>query len=132
LFDSFDALLVALAQPGEPGPALRLFERDLLAEIGYGVPLTHETEGGDPVRAEAIYLYHPAHGLRRGDHPAAEEVAVPGTALRALAAGDLADAAHARAAKRLLAAALASHLGPRPLRTMETLRALRRFRCSET
>lgn len=131
LFDGFDGLLTALARSGEPGPALRLFERDLLAEIGYGVPLTHETQGGDPVREDADYVYHPAHGLRRGDRPAPEEVAVTGAALRALAAGDFADAAHARAAKRLLAAALAPHLG-RPLRTMETLRALHRFRRSET
>lgn len=130
LFESFDTLLSALQRTTEPGPVLRLFERDLLAEIGYGVPLLHETEGGEPVRADHRYVYHPAHGLRRGDRGGPGEIAVSGAALQALAAGDLSGAAHAREARRLLAAALAPHLGARPLRSMQTLRAMRRFRGS--
>lgn len=131
LFDGLDALLAALAGPAAPGPALRLFERDLLAEIGYGVPLAYETEQGHPVRAEHWYVYHPAHGLRPGERAGTDEVAVPGAVLQALAVGDLSDPGHARGAKRLLAAALAPHLGGRPLRSMQTLRALRRFRKPE-
>lgn len=130
LYDEFETLLDALAAGDSPAPALRLFERDLLAEIGYGMPLTRETGSGQPVQAENAYLYHPAHGLRRGERPAADEVAVAGAALLALDAGDLSDTAHARAARRLLAAALAPHLGSRPLRSLQTLRALRRFRLS--
>lgn len=131
LYDDFATLLAVLARGSDPGAALRLFERNLLAEIGYGLPLTHESESRRPVQADALYLYHPAHGLRRGERPAADEIAVPGAVLHALAAGDLSDAAHVRAARRLLAAALAPHLGGRPLRSMQMLRALRRFRTSE-
>ncbi|MES1944357.1 DNA repair protein RecO [Salinisphaera sp. PC39] len=131
LFDILDSLLAMLADGADPGPPLRLFERDLLAEIGYGVPLTHETDSGEPVRPDAAYVYHPAHGLRRGARAAPGEIPIAGDALHALAAGDLSDTGHARAARRLLAAGLAAQLGPQPLRTMQTLRALRRFRHSE-
>lgn len=127
LYNEFDRLLDTLAKRDSPAPALRLFERVLLAEIGYGVPLTRETDSGQPVQAEQSYLYHPAHGLRRGEQRAVDEAAISGAALLALEAGDLSDAGHARAAKRLLAAALAPHLGSRPLRSLQTLRALRRF-----
>lgn len=130
LYDKFETLLGALAED-VPAPALRLFERDLLAEIGYGVPLTRETESGRAVQADGTYLYHPAHGLRLGERPATDEVAISGDALLALDAGDLSDAVHVRDAKRLLAAALASHLGAKPLKSLQTVRALRRFRVSE-
>src|SRR5699024_6534934 len=75
LFACCERLLTSLVQAPTPGPALRLFERDLLAEIGYALPLTATSDTGRPVRAGADYLYHPQAGLREaGGRPAAGEI----------------------------------------------------------
>jgi len=127
LFDAMAALLGALAAGRGPGAPLRVFERDLLTTIGT-LPSLVRSDDGEPVRAGAGYVYHPEHGIRRDAAGAPGEVAVSGRALLALAAGQLADSEDERGARRLLAAAVRAQLHGRPLRTAETLRALRRMR----
>ena len=131
LFEQFLQLLASLAQLSSPSPMapkLRRFERDLLAELGYGLLLDVETNSGKPVRANAQYLYHPEHGVRASDaRPQTVEVAISGEALLALANDNIQPGEHAKAQQRLLAAALAPHLGDKPLRSAQTLRALKRL-----
>lgn len=128
LFDGLARLLETLAEGAGPAAPIRRFECELLAAIGYGLPLTHESASGAPVVAEGDYLYHPDEGLWAADRaPHAREVAVPGHVLLALAGGKLRTVAQTKAARRLLKAALAPHLGNRPLQTTKTLRAMRRM-----
>ena len=55
LFDDYAKLLRALPDARRPEPLLRAFELNLLEQLGYGVPLTHEADSGDPVRAAVCY-----------------------------------------------------------------------------
>lgn len=130
LFDSLETLLDRLARVTDPALALRLFERDLLAEIGYALPLAAEPATGAPLSPDADYDYYAADsstGLVRADGPPPPgALRVPGRALLALAAG-APDAADGPILRRLLAAALAPHLGGRPLKSAQTVNALRRF-----
>lgn len=131
LFDSLCNLIRQLASDGQIAPPLRCFERDLLAELGYGLLLDVETDSATPVESGKIYYYHPEQGIRWADgraQPGEQEVS--GAALLALCTGDLHNAAHLRAARRMLGAALAPHLGGKPLRSAQTLRALRRLQHS--
>lgn len=129
LFDHLRTVIASLAQEQAIAPALRGFERDLLAELGYGLLLDVETESARPVEPALDYYYHPEHGLRVSDSRAqAAEVAISGAALLALASDALHDAAHQRQARQLLTAALAPHLGGKPLRSAQTLRALKRLK----
>ncbi len=133
LFDRFAVLLETLAGAVDPGPALRLFERDLLADLGYALPLTAESATGEAVSPAGSYLFNPRAGLRvdQGDKQP-DDVAVRGTELLALASGEVDDAVVAPALRRLLAAALAPHLGGRPLLSSRTLQSLRRFQSEES
>lgn len=133
LFDRFAALLETLAGAVDPGPALRLFERDLLADLGYALPLTAESTTGEAVSPAGSYLFNPRAGLRvdQGDKQS-DDVAVGGAELLALDRGEVDDPAVAPALRRLLAAALAPHLGGRPLLTSRTLQSLRRFQSEES
>jgi DNA repair protein RecO (recombination protein O) len=102
--------------------ALRLFEKDLLQAIGYA--LQFDTIDGQPLIPEEVYFYQleygaspeSAHALRPED-----SLRVHGSTLLALQRGKLEDVQTLREARRLLQAALAKHLGGRPLRSRELL-----------
>src|SRR5699024_983265 len=125
------ALLAALTD-GAPGViALRFFERDLLEAIGYGLPLTHDAESGEAVDPGMNYCWHPERGLHAGPADAGA-VAVPGSALLGPAVGRCDSRAGIHAARHLLGAVIGSHLGGRPLKTLQTLRAMRQFSVSSS
>jgi len=126
IYASLHGLLVTLAD-GAPGVvALRFFERDLLQAIGYGLPLAVDPDSGQPINAHADYVWRRGRGLQAGQ-ARGEDIAVPGSALLGLAAGRFQSRADIHAARALLGAAIAEHLGHRPLQTLQTLRAMRQF-----
>jgi len=128
IHDALHGLLQTMAA-GAPGVlALRYFERDLLQAIGYGLSLT-VTANGQPIRSGRQYIWHAAGGLTEGG-AGDDGVAVPGSALLDLAAGTLHQRADIHAVRALLGAAIAPHLGERPLQTLQTLRAMRQFRAT--
>lgn len=130
LYRSLDNLLAAMAQGAPAIVALRFYERDLLQESGYGLNYL-ETVEGEAIDARANYVYHPEQGLR----PAAlrmgrADVDVSGRALQALADGRFPDRASIHEARALMRAALAPHIGSKPLKSVQTLRAMRHFASS--
>ena len=128
LYDSLAALLGALGDGAPAIVALRFFERDLLAEIGYGVPLIATTDTGEAIEAGRGYRYHPDNGLYAGVGPAlAGETAVSGDTLIGLVAGRFAKREHVVEARALMRAAIAAQLGDRPLKSMQTLHAMQQF-----
>lgn len=72
LFSAYAQALEALAKGADNGasdaPELRRFEKALLKELGYGLTLDLEADGGVPVRADRDYLYL----VERGPVPAAD------------------------------------------------------------
>lgn len=126
IHDSLSGLLQAMADGAPAVVALRLFERDLLEAIGYGLPLTAEPESGRAVEADMTYVWDAARGLYAG-RAGTNDVAVPGSALLGLAAGRFDSRADIHAARSLLGAVIESHLGGRPLKTLQTMRAMRQF-----
>ena len=84
-FATYARCLAALAGDGETGTAwaLRRFERDFLAELGYALALTHDAAGA-PIRPAARYAYDPDSGPLPIDAPG-RFVSVDGAALLALA-----------------------------------------------
>ena len=114
LFQSYAKALQDLAKNTNLESALRLFEKRLLDEIGYGLVLDHSVDNGLPVQAEAHYRYLPERG------PVAAEISddgvpVSGHCLLALAREQLDDESVRHEAKRLLRALLARQLGTRPV-----------------
>lgn len=108
---------------------LRLFELDLLTELGYGLLLDHEADSGAMVVAEQRYHYHPSRGpLLIDDRPSSfsvAEIEVPGKVLLGLAARDLLSCDGLQLAKRLLRRALAYHFGDKPLRSRRLFQSYR-------
>lgn len=124
LFDAYHETLEGLKGGGALAPALRVFEKRLLEEIGYGLDLDAESLTGRRVSAGAHYLYRPAQGLVAAspDTPGA----LRGCSVLSLAAERFASAAELEDARRLLALALAHCLEGRELKTRAVARSLAR------
>lgn len=119
LFQDYAVCLQRLAVDSDEAWALRLFEKSLLQELGYGLALTHEAGSGTAVQPQLNYCYH----FERGPHPAEgapqEGVALSGKTLLALAEMLSPDAEAEREAKRLMRSILNQYLGERPLHSRE-------------
>ncbi len=122
LFDAYAEALGKLEVNEEP--ALRLFEKCLLQELGYGLLLDHEADTGQPVSADSHYEYRLERGPVRCDNNDSGGLVLRGSSLLALADGTLDDPVDCREAKQLMRAALSLYLGSRPLRTREVMRQL--------
>ena len=127
LYDRYAHTLQVLSGPMQPrASAVRIFEKHLLAAAGYGLNLDRATPHDAPVQADEQYLYdfdagpRPLAGRRASGH------VFPGRALLALHLERLDDADDLRAVRRLLHIALRRHLGERPLKTSQVMRALTR------
>jgi DNA repair protein RecO (recombination protein O) len=119
LFDYYEHILEQLAQVDNFEWILRQFEFRLLEELGYGFDLARDGLSGEPVNDGQWYVYHNEYGLL-------EAVADTGSDVPRFAGADLLkieseiyDDDSRRCAKRLMRAALATHLGGKPLKSRE-------------
>ncbi|MBK5932146.1 DNA repair protein RecO [Halochromatium salexigens] len=135
LFVFYQQALADLAT--EPMDAvLRRFELRLLEELGYALDLRRDRHGA-PIDPSRYYGYRPDVGLEPLLDPRWESVPEPvpvvasslapaalvsGATLQRLAAGSALSPRESRAARGLMRAALAPHLGPKPLRSRELFR----------
>lgn len=115
LFVSYIEALTQLTGNARPEHALRIFEKRMLDEIGYGLVLDHDVESGIPIEPAAVYRYLPEHGPVAETQSRKDGIAIHGASLLALARETLDDEVSRREAKRLLRALLARQLGDRPL-----------------
>ncbi|MGI9311751.1 MAG: DNA repair protein RecO [bacterium] len=62
LFEQYDLALRRLAQDESPRHALRVFEKNLLQQIGFGAALERDAETGEAIAADERYRYVPEKG----------------------------------------------------------------------
>lgn len=126
LFDAYQTTLRQLRLSGSNEAVLRIFEKILLRELGYGLVLDQDIGDRSPIDDAAMYDYILDRGPVRLTHPdlhrPSEGVRVRGASLQALARESLSDPAVLRDAKTLMRAALARHLGERPLHSRKLFR----------
>lgn len=125
LFIAYSQALAELRAGGEPEPALRRFELQMLAEVGYGLNLDHDVLNDVPLDPAAFYEYR----LEQGPVPVADggsALTLSGAELLAISRGELSSPASLLAAKRLLRSVLAHYLDGRALKTRAVLAAMRR------
>jgi DNA repair protein RecO (recombination protein O) len=122
LYTAYEEALAGLPVSGEP--ALRIFEKRLLQELGYGLLLDQEADTGARLAPDGLYEYHLERGPVRCDDGQGHGLLVHGASLLALYNDNLGDPQTCREVKFLMRAALARYLGPKPLRSREVLRQL--------
>jgi DNA repair protein RecO (recombination protein O) len=127
IFGAYSATLEALGGGAGEQEALRLFEKLLLEQLGYGLDLVHEAGAGEPLEADRYYHFRPGHGIVRAVAEPPSEGSYRGGDLLALAAGRFDTPRSLVSARRLLREALAHCLEGRGLRSREVMLALRRL-----
>jgi DNA repair protein RecO (recombination protein O) len=101
---------------------LRRFEKNLLAEIGYGATFDVDADSGTPIDPEARYVFQPERGaLRSVGQPGCP---VSGQTLLDLAADRFESQTTLAEAKALMRALINHTLGAKPLYTRQLLREL--------
>ena len=127
LYDSYLVLLTRIVDSHGREAALRVFEKRLLEETGYGLVLDHDTASGEPLRSELRYVYLPERGpeVCAADAPSRRLPVVHGRTLLALAAEWLPDEDLLREAKALMRSVVDHHLGGRPLSSRALFRQRR-------
>ena len=127
VFYLYSRLLPRLASGSNAQPQLRQFEMALLHSLGYELVLTVAADDGEPIECEHNYLYSPQLGLQRNfdNRTADRRMIFQGEHLLAIARSEYEQAEVLKSAKRLLRAALAPHLGSKPLQSRELFRQAR-------
>jgi DNA repair protein RecO (recombination protein O) len=127
IFYSYAACVEALCAGADEEPALRLFEKRLLHDLGYGLELG-QTDEGRPVEPDRYYRFALESGAQLcvADAPGA----VYGQSLNDLDAGSFQTLRSLRDAKRVLRAAIDACLDGRPLKSREVMLALRQQQSS--
>lgn len=119
----FDRYVVALnrltGSTADVECTLRLFEKCLLQETGYGLLLDVDCQTGEPVRSDGLYDYHLEAGPVEAAPGTTRGFLFSGSSLLALAEERNLDAPALRDAKRLMRAALSLYLGGKPLKSRE-------------
>lgn len=127
LFEPYSQALEGLAGMASVEEVLRVFEKRLLAELGYGLRLDTEALSGAPIVPEAAYCYVLAQGPVAMAQARAG-IAISGKGLLALRHEVFNDLTVLPEIKRLTRAAIGVHLQGRPLKTRELLAARYRRR----
>lgn len=114
LFAAYRTALQGLQATTDHEGTLRLFEKRLLDNLGYGLVLDREVAHGASIESNLSYSYAVDRGPLRAAANASG-VVVQGTTLRALAAEQLETPLQLSEAKVLLRAVLAQYIGTQPL-----------------
>ena len=128
LFQMYHRILKQLVGTTNLESVLRLFEKKLLDELGYGLILDHEIETGKKIIPEGVYDYVAGNGpiLINSAKVKANGMKVKGrTLLSLLSEVELEDKESRNEAKRLMRYSLAPLLGDKPLhsrRIFETMK----------
>lgn len=91
---------------------LRVFEKTLLEELGYGLDFSTDAESGDPIQPDRHYALHPESGFVA---TLVEGRGYPGAVLTEIAGSAYRERATRVAARRIFRQALRPLLGDRPL-----------------
>ena len=119
LFGAYEFALEGLVQESDLERTLRIFEKRLLQELGYGLHLSTDSLTGDAIVPSARYRYVAELGPVIDNNEDHMGIVLHGESLQALHDEEDFSALHRRELKRLTRAALDRHLEGRPLHSRE-------------
>lgn len=125
LFDHYHSTLQQLAQHTEQDVVLRMFELQLLEELGYGMNLSREVNQQQAVEPGQSYHYIIEQGPVCAGTGKDNSLTVQGDTLLALANRQLHTAAQRQQAKLLMRTVMDYYLGQQPLKARELYRQFR-------
>ncbi len=120
LFEHYEDALRRLSRDEPHSLVLRCFEKRLLQELGYALPLEHEAESTTLIEPDRLYCYVVEHGPTR-QITGQSGVQLHGKTLLDMARDDYSDAQTLQQSKQLMRALVSHYLGEKPLHTRQLL-----------
>jgi len=117
VFDNYANALARLSTEGDQERVLRIFEKQLLRDLGYGMHLVRDADRGNPIDPGERYRYRPDAGPLQYSETDHHGVPVHGATLLALEEEVEFDERTRRESKRLIRSVLDYHLDGQTLRT---------------
>jgi len=117
LYQSYQTTLTKLIN--ETQISLRLFEKKLLAELGYALQLNREAQTGASIQSKQFYFFEPTRGVFNSTNNVQQKNVFSGEALLAIHNNEFSETHTMNDAKRLLRIALNYLLGGKPVRSRE-------------
>ncbi len=123
IFDAYQSLLISLSTQKDLDIQLRLFEKQLLQQLGFEINLSRDANTQLPLQEEQQYFYYVEHGpvmveaQDRTDH-----LMLSGKSLLAFDQNNLSDDFVRREIKSLMRMVIAYYLGNKPLKSRELFR----------
>jgi len=125
LFDYYALALKGLEE-GDHESTLRIFEKRLLTELGYGPVLDHDVKHHNLINGDSDYIYVLEKGPVRLDNNENDGIRLKGSSLLALENEKLDDALARHEIKKLMRNLIAHQLGDKPMHSRLLLKALRK------
>ena len=124
LFDAYQQALARLQTDNRQQQlTLRLFEKALLSQLGYGLQLESDVETGQPLEDELDYVYHPDSGPHV--YQGRSAAVVSGRSLRHLREEQGFDETSLKQIKTLMRTVINYYLGGRPLHSRQLFAGLK-------
>ncbi len=125
LFLDYQRALARLAEEPEPGAVLRCFEKALLRELGYALPL--EGASGAGIDPRKSYTYEPERGPVAVNGGAHAGLVLSGQTLLDIAHDDYSDPLTLQQAKALMRLLISHRLEQKPLNSRRIFEELRQL-----
>jgi len=124
IFEQYHECLYALENTPDIEIVLRLFEKNLLQQLGFGLNLSNDADSGQPVESSRMYAYFFEHGPVCCDEQRHSQVnpVVSGDSLIAFEQNRLETGRQCAEIKVLMRYVLSAHLGHKKLKSRELFR----------
>lgn len=119
IYSAYEIALLGLQQNISQEWVLRLFEKQLLIWLGYGLQLDKEADTGEAITKKQLYYYEMNRGFVRHNSMSDKLPMFSGKSLLALHYEELEEIDDLRDMKRLMRLVLTNLLGNKPLYTRE-------------
>ena len=127
LFHYYRVAIESLNQAKAIEAVLRIFEKQMLESIGYGLVLDRDVDSGEPIHGDCVYRYRMDHGPTSLEIRDGDGVRVAGETLLSLARENLESERALDEAKQLMRVVLRRYLGDKPLATRSLFRPRAHF-----
>ncbi|HEY9052432.1 MAG TPA: DNA repair protein RecO [Gammaproteobacteria bacterium] len=126
IFNLYHHTLFTLAETDQLEVTLRLFEKQLLNLLGFGINLDTDAESGEPIVEDGHYVYYIEHGpvaLKSDEQQQlAHHLVIKGRSLLSFDRDKLETDAERKEVKSLMRLVLSYYLGEKPLKSRELFR----------
>ncbi len=126
IFSAYQIALESLQKAENTQLTLRLFEKQLLSQLGYGLVLDREFANGALIDEDQQYYYQADAGLARW-YPGQKQISISGRSLQHLADESGFDSESLKEIKNMMRSVLNFYLGGKPLQSRQLFTELHRL-----